>query len=226
MSHFSAETFGFLRELADNNRRDWFQANRERYRDEVQLPAQRFILAVAEGLSEISPQLRADPRPVGGSLFRIHRDMRFSKDARPYKTATGIQFRHAAGRDAHGPSLYLHIEPGACFVGLGIWRPGRDALRRIRDAIVERPGAWTGARDHPPFRERFRLGGESLVRGPRGFDLDHPLMEDIRRKDFVGMCTVPDDFVTSAGLVEEFLSLARRGRPLMDFLCRAVGVDF
>lgn len=223
---FPPEVFRFLKALAANNRRDWFEANRERYEQAVKLPAQRFILAVGEGLEAISPHLRADPRPVGGSLFRIHRDVRFSRDKRPYKTAVGIQFRHAAGRDAHAPGLYLHVEPGACFVGLGVWRPGREALRQIRDAIVEDPRGWTEARDHPPFRERFELGGEALVRGPRGFDLGHPLMDDIRRKDFVGMCAVSDDFVTAAGVVEEFLSLSRRGRPLLAFLCRAVGADF
>lgn len=226
MSLFSAETFRFLEDLAENNRREWFQDNRERYDQQVKLPAQRFILAVGERLGEISPHLRADPRPVGGSLFRIHRDVRFSRDKQPYKTATGIQFRHAAGRDAHAPGLYLHVEPGQCFVGLGVWRPGRDALRQIREAIVQRPDAWTRARDHGPLQERFDLGGESLVRGPRGFDLDHPLMDDIKRKDFVAMCAVPDQFVTSAEVVDDFLGLARRGRPLMAFLCQAVGADF
>lgn len=226
MSYFTAETFRFLEELAENNRREWFASHRDRYDAAVKLPAQRFILAVGERLDDVSTHLRADPRPVGGSLFRIHRDVRFSKDKRPYKTATGIQFRHAAGRDAHAPGLYLHIEPGECFVGLGVWRPGRQALRQIRDAIVARPEAWVEARDHGPFRERFELGGESLVRGPRGFDLDHPLMDDIRRKDFVAVCPVPRDFVTSPGVVDDFLALARRGRPLLSFLCRAVGAEF
>lgn len=226
MSFFTPDTFRFLEDLAENNRREWFEANRERYDESVRLPAQRFILAVGERLDRLSPHLRADPRPVGGSLFRIHRDVRFSRDKRPYKTATGIQFRHAAGRDAHAPGLYLHIEPGACFVGLGIWRPGREALRRIRDAIVEDPEAWIRARDHGPFRERFELGGESLVRGPRGFDLDHPLMEDIRRKDFVGMCPVSDAFVASSTVAHDFLALAGRGTPLLRFLCEAVGADF
>ena len=226
MSIFSRETFRFLSDLARNNRREWFKANRSRYDEAVKLPAQRFILAVGERLDEISPHLRADPRPVGGSLFRIHRDVRFSGDKRPYKTASGIQFRHAAGRDAHAPGLYLHIEPGECFVGLGVWRPGREPLREIREAIVARPDAWREARDHPPFQDRFELGGESLVRGPRGFDLDHPLMDDIKRKDFVGTCPVPDDFVTSADVVDRFVALTRRGRPLMAFLCQAVGADF
>lgn len=223
---FDAGVFAFLRDLAANNRREWFEEHRDRYEEDLKLPAQRFILAVGERIGEISPFLKADPRPVGGSLFRIHRDVRFSADKRPYKTAAGIQFRHDRGKDAHAPGLYLHIEPGACFVGLGIWRPGREALHQIRDAIVDRPDRWRAARDHPPFQASFELGGESLKRGPRDFDLDHPLIDDIKRKDFVGMAPVPDGFVTADTVVNDFLALAARGKPFMEFLCGAVDVDF
>ncbi|HSG46496.1 MAG TPA: DUF2461 family protein, partial [Longimicrobiales bacterium] len=83
MTGFSGETFRFLSELAANNERDWFKANRDRYDAHVRDPAVTFVLAVGERLNGISPHLRADPRPVGGSLFRIHRDVRFSKDKSP-----------------------------------------------------------------------------------------------------------------------------------------------
>ena len=116
---FSAATFAFLSDLAENNEKAWFAENRSRYEADLKEPAQRFILAVGERLDRLSPSLRADPRPVGGSLFRIHRDLRFGKDKRPYKTHAGIQFRHSAGKDAHAPGLYVHVEPGGCFVGLG-----------------------------------------------------------------------------------------------------------
>ena len=98
MTHFSREAFRSLGDLAANNRREWFEENRGRYERFIKEPAQRFIVGVGERLDEVSPHLRADPRPVGGSLFRIYRDVRFSKDKSPYKTAAGIQFRHSRGR--------------------------------------------------------------------------------------------------------------------------------
>ena len=226
MTYFSRSTFDFLRDLAEHNDRDWFTANRDRYEAHVKEPAQRFILAVGEELDWISPHLRADPRPAGGSLFRIHRDVRFSKDKRPYKEHTGIQFRHSAGKDAHAPGIYLHIEPRNCFVGMGAWRPDGGALKRIRTALVERPDDWISATRDRGFTDALELSGESLVRAPRGFDPDHPLADDLKRKDFVAVRSVPQSFFTGTDLVEETLSLSERGRPMMAFLCRALDVPF
>ncbi|HZD04000.1 MAG TPA: TIGR02453 family protein, partial [Longimicrobiales bacterium] len=138
-AHFSPALFRFLQDLADHNDRDWFDANRHRYEEDVREPALRFILAFGPRLKEISPHFRADPRKQGGSLFRIHRNLRFQPDAPPYKTHTGIQFRHEAGRDAHAPGFYLHLEPGGCFVGVGTWRPDSTTLKVIREAIVADP---------------------------------------------------------------------------------------
>ena len=107
----SPALFDFLRALRANNERPWFEANKARYREEVRDPMLDFIAAFAGPLAEISPHFRADPRPNGGSLFRIYRDTRFSKDKTPYKTNVGAHFRHAAGRDAHAPGFYLHLEP-------------------------------------------------------------------------------------------------------------------
>lgn len=225
MAYFTRETFAFLKDLAEHNERDWFDENRHRYEAHVKEPAQRFILAVGEELDRISPHLRADPRPVGGSLFRIHRDVRFSSDKRPYKTHTGIQFRHHRGKDAHAPGLYLHIEPRSCFLGMGAWRPAGPALKKIRTALVEDPTGWRAAIGGP-FADVFELGGESLSRGPRGFDVDHPLAEDLKRKDFIAFRNLPQSFVTGNDVVEETLGLAERGVPFMAFLCRALDVPF
>lgn len=226
MSAFSSETFRFLRDLAENNDREWFQENRDRYLKHLRDPALAFILAVGERLDEISPHLRADPRPVGGSLFRIHRDVRFSRDKRPYKTAAGIQFRHARGRDAHAPGLYLHIEPRSCFVGMGVWRPDGPALKAIRERLVEDPDGWRQAVGDAAFRDTFQLGGESLKRPPRGFPPEHPLVEDLKRKDFIAAAPVPQSFVTSDSAVDDFLAMAGAGVPLMRYLCTALDVPF
>src|SRR5438046_6848292 len=112
-AHFDKATFTFLRELKTHNDRDWFAANKARYLATVQGPALRFIADFAPRLAKITQRLVADPRPVGGSLMRIYRDTRFSKDKAPLKTNVGIQFRHEAGKDVHAPGIYLHLEPGS-----------------------------------------------------------------------------------------------------------------
>jgi len=223
---FTPSTFAFLRELAANNDREWFRANQARYERQVREPAIRFIEAFAPYLKSISGHFVADPGRVGGSMFRIHRDTRFSRDKRPYKTAVGIQFRHEQGRDAHAPGFYLHLEPGKSFVGVGVWRPSPDALALIRAAIVETPARWKRVLRDRRLHDRFELGGEKLKRGPRGFDLDHPLIEDLKRKDFIALSPLTRKVVVSADFVEEFADRCRAGVPLVRFLCRAVGAAF
>ncbi len=179
---FKPAFFDFLRELKANNERSWFEANKARYHADVRDPMLDFIAAFAEPLADISPHFVADPRANGGSLFRIYRDTRFSPDKTPYKTNAGAHFRHAAGKDAHAPGFYLHLEPGACFAACGIWHPGGDALAEIRNAIIEDPVRWTRMTQAKAFRDTFTLMGQSLQRPPRGYDAAHPLIDDLKRK--------------------------------------------
>ena len=155
---FSRQTFAFLRELAENNDRDWFKANGERYEDVVREPALQFISDFGTRIDEVSSHFLAVPKKVGGSLFRIHRDVRFSRDKRPYKTHIGIHFRHEQHRDAHAPGFYLHIEPGSVFMGGGMWRPHPEALRAIRRQIVEDGTGWAEVTSKPGLGERARTG--------------------------------------------------------------------
>ena len=148
---FSPELFAFLRELAGNNDREWFTANKDRYVAEVQEPALAFIEDVGMRLPEVSRHFVADARTTGGSLFRIYRDIRFSKDKTPYKTHAGIQFRHERARDVHAPGFYLHLEPGSVFMACGTWHPDRDTLHAIRTAIAARPARWQAIVEEPAF---------------------------------------------------------------------------
>ena len=220
--YFTKDTFGFLKDLAANNRRDWFAANKARYEDHVKVPALRFIQDFQGHLSRISPHFAAGPR----SLFRIHRDTRFSKDKSPYKTHTGIHFRHDQAGDVHAPGYYVHLEPGACFVGLGIWHPDGPTTRRIREAIVEDPAGWKKAAYAKRFSSAFEMSGDRLKRPPRGFDPEHPLAEDLKWKDFIGGRSVPQSFFTGTGLATELSKLLGAGSPFMAFLCKAVEVPF
>ena len=173
-SHFTPATFAFLTDLAANNNRPWFMENKARYERDLKEPALRFISDFGPHLGKISSRFRADPRANGGSMFRIYRDTRFSKDKSPYKTYTGIQFRHEAGKDAHAPGFYLHIQPGSCFAGCGVWHPDGPALARIRQSIDENPAAWKRASRGKRFRGTFELSGDSLIRAPKGYDPSAP----------------------------------------------------
>ena len=225
-TYFTPATFDFLGELAANNNRDWFGIHKPRYERDVKSPALRFISDFGPRLARISSRFRADPRANGGSLFRIYRDTRFSRDKSPYKTHTGIHFRHEAARDAHAPGFYLHLEPGSVFVGCGVWRPGGPALRKIREAIDEDPDSWLRASRNAVFRASFELSGDSLIRAPRGFGVDHPLIEDLRRKDFIGVARLDEKTVSSEGFLDEFDQLCRDAAPFQRWLCGALGVAY
>jgi uncharacterized protein (TIGR02453 family) len=224
--HFTPSLFAFLRELSRNNNREWFLANKARYEREVRDPLLRFIEDFARHLRRISPHFVADPRPVGGSLFRIYRDTRFSPDKRPYKTVAAAQFRHVQGKDVHAPGFYLHLEPGNVFAGVGLWHPDADALRAVRDAIVEKSRDWKRAVSGKAFRERFELGGDALKRPPRGYEPEHPLINDLKRKDFVAMIPFDDAEVFEVGFLDRYAEVSRRARPFMRFLTGAVGLPF
>ena len=220
--YFTKETFRFLRELAKNNRRDWFDVHRERYEEHVRAPALRFIEAFAPHLAALSPWFHAGPR----SLFRIHKDTRFSKDKTPYKTHTGIQFRHDQARDVHAPGYYFHVEPRSVFVAVGLWHPDGPALRKIRERIVEEPAAWKAASRGTKFARLFTLEGERLSRVPRGFDPEHPLADDLKWKDFIAYRDLDEGFATSSHLPREQAKLCAAGSAYMSFLCKAVDVPF
>lgn len=218
--------FRFLANLAKHNEREWFQANKPRYEEEVRGPAMEFIASFGRPLERISRHYEADPRPVGGSLFRIHRDTRFSKDKTPYKNFVGIQFRHEACRDVHTPGFYLHLEPKRSFVGVGLWHPGTPDALAVRKAIVADPGAWKRAARRKAFVSEFTLDGESLERPPRGFDPEHPYLEDLKRKDFVAVHGLTDAEVTAAEFPARFAKYCKTGGPFVAFLCGAPGLAF
>ena len=223
---FDQRFFDFFNELAQNNNRPWFQENKPLYEAAVVTPIQALIEAMGPRLADISPHLTADPRRSGGSMFRIYRDTRFAKDKTPYKTHAAIQFRHKLGKDVHAPGYYLHVSPREFVVGTGIWRPDSESVAKIRKAIAEEPQAWLRARDDKSFRALFKLDGESLVRPPRGFDKDHPLIEDIKRKDFIAMRALTPPDLMRTDLDEELAKSYAACKPLMAFLCHALALPF
>jgi uncharacterized protein (TIGR02453 family) len=214
--------FAFLRQLARNNDREWFNANKQRYVDDVRDPLLRFIAAFAPELAKIDPRMVADPRPVGGSLFRIYRDTRFSKDKSPYKTHAAMAFRAGVDRDTPAPGFYLHIEPGSVLAGAGIWHPQPDTLKQIRDAIAKHPERWQRA-----SRARgcaLDDDEERLSRPPRGYDPDHAFIEDLKRKSFTTSTAFSEKDACAPDFVRQYAAACKRALPLMAFLGEAVGL--
>ena len=224
--HFSKDLFKFLRELAKNNNKPWFEKNRARYEEHVKAAGLAFIADMQIPMEIMAPRIVVDPRPNGGSMFRIYRDVRFSKDKSPYKTHVGIQLRHRAGKDAHAPGYYLHLEPGEVFAGGGVWHPEGKALHGIRKAIESRPGEWKKLVRSAAFKRRFELWGERLKRPPRDFDPNHPMIEDIKMKDFIALENFSEKDAVSEDFMPRIVKSFEKMVPLMRFLAENAGYSW
>jgi uncharacterized protein (TIGR02453 family) len=221
------ELLEFLQALAENNNRAWFNENKERYYSTVVDPVCDFIDAFAPRLEKISTQFIADSRPHGGSMFRIYRDTRFSKDKRPYKENVGCQFRHSAGRDVHAPGFYVHLSPREVFFGAGMWLPPTAVLNRIRQQIVDRPGNWKSITANKKLRTVFgEVSGDRLKRPPQGFPADHPYIEDLKLKSYVVMRYVEPELITTPEFIGEVERSFITASPLMKFLSSAVELPY
>lgn len=225
-AHFSPRIFEFLSDLRENNDRDWFKDNKKRYETDVKEPLLGFVEDFDERIEAVSPHFIADPRAVGGSMFRIYRDVRFSKDKTPYKTHAGLFFRHEIGKGVHAPGFYMHIEPGAAFAGGGIWHPDAATLGKIRTAIDTNQPDWVAARSHPDVLKGHTLEGDSLKRPPRGYEADHPMIDDLKKKDHFASTRYTEDEVTSPDFIDRFTDDCIAISPFVGFLTRSIGLPF
>jgi len=219
----SEELFKFFKALKRNNNREWFQKNKSRYEEQVRDPLLELVSDFAPELHKLSPHLVADPRPVGGSLFRIYRDVRFSKDKTPYKTGAGIRFPHENSKTVEAPGFYLHLEPGGVFAAGGIWHPQNDTLRKIRERITADSKGYQKAISGKAFKAACKLEGESLKKPPRGFDPEHPLIDELKRKDFIAVLSLTEADACEPGFKKKLAKQFRLMVPYMSYLTRAVG---
>ena len=203
---FTPAALTFLRQLAKNNRREWFQDRKDTFDTQVLAPMREFVEEMDVRLATLAPEIGGSPRR---SIFRIYRDTRFSKDKSPYKTNVGCWFTalaagHGVGSETHGAGagFYFHLEPGHCMVAGGIWMPPRDALLRIRDAIAEAPKAFEKTLAAPAFKKRFGSLSEEkmLVRVPKPWNADHPAARWLRHCSFTVSAPLTDAEVTGARL--------------------------
>ncbi|MCP4876099.1 MAG: DUF2461 domain-containing protein [Gammaproteobacteria bacterium] len=223
---FTPEFFEFYRTLAQNNNRDWFNEHKPEYLRAVVQPMCAFIDEMAPRLRKISPHFVADSRPHGGSMFRIYRDVRFSKDKCPYKLHAACQFRHELGKDAHTVGFYVHISAGEAVFGGGVWMPPSGELLKIRNTIVDNPNEWRRIKSSRSVKKFFGgIGGDGLKRPPRGFDADHEHIEDLKRKSFFLMRREQPEIILDEGLVSEVDKTFRAAKPLMEYICYAQDIE-
>ena len=225
---FTQKALRFFRELAKNNKKEWFEAHREEYEREVREPMRELIEEMNARLARFAPEIGGDPKR---SMFRINRDTRFSKDKSPYKTNAACWFHHRGasarvGGEANEGSagFYFHLQPGGkSLVGGGLWMPPRPQLDKLRDAMSEDPASF--GRMARGLTKRFGGldDGAVLKRMPRGFSEDHPAAKWLRYQSFTSGRALKDSQVTdprlSALLAQEFRQLL----PLVRWLNGALG---
>ncbi|WP_086931909.1 DUF2461 domain-containing protein [Agarilytica rhodophyticola] len=225
--HFDPSLFRFLEELRYNNNKEWFTENKPRYKTDVVAPMLDFIVAISGPLADISPHFLAIPKAHGGSLFRIYKDARFSKDDTPYKEHTACRFLHSAAKDVHTPAFYVHLGIEEVIYGGGIWAPDSETLYAIRDRIREKPQEWQKVCNDKQLVKIFGgISGEGLKRPPRGFDADLPFIEDIKRKSFFAMKTSTPEMAMSKTWMNEVKKTFTAVSPLLSFICKAIDRPF
>jgi len=224
--YFTEASLKFLSRLDKNNNRDWFNQHKQEYEDLVRTPALDFIADMGNTIESLSPHFLAIPKKVGGSMMRPYRDVRFGKDKRPFKTNVGIQFRHFMAKDVHAPGFYVHIEPGGSFIGAGIWHPEAEPLAAVRGAIAAQPKEWLKVSRGKAFASLFELSGDALSNPPRGYKKDHPLIDDLKRKDFIAITPLDEKHVITGALKTEVARSFKTAVPFMRFLCQALEIPF
>jgi uncharacterized protein (TIGR02453 family) len=184
---FRPAALRFLRGLARNNNKGWFEPRREEYETEVRQPLRDLLEAVDIRLAKVAPELTAD---LSRSIFRVYRDIRFSRDKSPYKTHASFWVNHrrvgrADGTRVHGGAgIYFHIQPGASLVAAGIWMPSRPALTRIRAAISEDARGFQAVLRKVPKRWGHLNEESMLQRLPRGYATTDPAAPWLRYQSF------------------------------------------
>ena len=226
---FSPAALRFFRQLARHNDKEWFEANRATYEQEVRAPMRELIEELDVRLARFAPELGGDPKR---SMFRINRDIRFSADKSPYKTNAGCWFHHRAasgrvGGEANEGSagFYFHLEPGKSFVGAGVWMPPRPQLNRLRAAIADEPESFVDMTRALPKRFGGLDDSTMLKRMPRGYPDDHPAAEWLRYQSFTSGRPLTDAQVTNSKLVALLAREFEELLPLVRWLNGALGLS-
>ncbi|KPM47941.1 DUF2461 domain-containing protein [Jiulongibacter sediminis] len=218
MSLIAKSTFQFLKDLKANNDRDWFTENKSVYQ-EAKDNFDGFIDELIKAIATFDPEIAH--HTAKSTVFRIYRDVRFSKDKSPYKTHFGAHITSAKKRsDIHSRSgYYIHIGPGESMLAGGAYMPQGDWLKNIRQEIDYNGADLLKVINDPAFKSTFgELEGESLKRPPKGYDEENPHIELLKRKSFLATHQVKDIEVTKPDFLEHAKTVFQTLKPLGDFL--------
>ena len=225
ISYFNDDLFKFLRNLKRNNNRQWFEKHRADYEAFAKNPMLSLLQDLKPQFEKIAPHFVCDPKPNGGSMFRIYRDMRFvAPDEGPYKEHVSAQFRHRRGKDVHAPGFYLHLQPGSSFFAGGLWRPPTSARNKVHQAIANNPKTWLRIKSAKSFAPFLSNEGEMLKKPSAAWrdTLPHQIIHDLQRKDFIFSIDLDQATVTSSHFVKEILDMTKRTIKFMEFLSVSV----
>ncbi len=218
---FPREGIDFMKRLKRNNNRPWFEKHKAEYESSVKLPMQSLIAALHPHFERFAPEFDINPKR---SLFRIYRDVRFSKDKTPYKTHVAAHFvLRGKPKGVEGSGYYLHIEPGEVFLGGGIYMPDNDQLKKIRRAIADQAGQFLSIVQDPRFKKFFgKLEGDKLQRVPKGYEPDHAMAEWLKYKQFFVGAEWSESKCLKRKFVPEIVAVFEAATPLVRFLNQAM----
>jgi len=210
-------TLRFLKELKKNNNKAWFDENRSKY-DAAKADVINFVQQL------IAMHAKKDPAiahlEARQCLFRINRDVRFSKDKSPYKTNFGASI-NADGKKSLQGGYYIHIEPGNSFIGGGMYQPPTDYLKKVRQEIDYNLPAFKKIMNAATFKKQFdglEMESFSLTRVPKGYDPENPAADFLRLKSFIAMRKLPDSLLTDKNLLKESADAFAAILPLIRFI--------
>lgn len=214
------ETLSFLKDVAQNNNREWFADHKERYENSrtniLELAAQ-----LIKGLSKIDPLISPET-DVKKAVLRIYRDVRFSKNKDPYKKNIGIWIS-AKSKGGNEPGYYLHIQPGASFIAGGYWMPEADHLKKIRQEIDYNIGDFLEIIENKNFASQLQLNFEnSLKTSPKGYDADDPNIKYLKLKSFEVAQSISDKNLLQSDIVDKLITTFGLIYPLVAFLRNAL----
>jgi uncharacterized protein (TIGR02453 family) len=174
LNDFPFTTEKFLRDLSKNNSKDWFIKNKHRFENEFLAPASDFVVKLGESIKQIAPNLVAIPK-IDQSIFRLHRDVRFSKDKKPYKTNLGIYLWEGERPRMECPGFYFHIEPGLIFLGSGIYKFTSEQIKLFRDTIsnIDKASELDEIIKHITSNPKYKIGGSELKKTPKEYDKNY-----------------------------------------------------
>jgi len=208
-------TFSFFNDLNENNNREWFQANKQRYETEHG-EFLDFVTDLIAAMSQVDPGIAAlNPKDT---IFRIYRDVRFSKDKSPYKTHMGAHLV-TGGKKSGNAGFYIHLEPGGSFAGGGVWQPMPDKLKILRNEIYENLDEFKAIIGDPVFKETFsEIQGDQLINPPKGFPKEHPDIDLLKYKSYTVGKGFTDQFMQSGQSIKEVAKVFEVMAPFIKFI--------